>query len=145
MLGVIASMTGGPSTPWHITIGNPLRPIFCSGDMYVTDVQIKMGPQLSFNDLPTHISAQIRIKPARNLGLQEIHRKFQCGTLRTTGDKKHLGINEKGGYKESFWSQRSGFFEAIDVDKGTVKPVATTAAANQVAGGSTQTYPSADP
>jgi len=33
--GIINSLTGGPSTPWHVTIGNPLRPIFCSGDVKV--------------------------------------------------------------------------------------------------------------
>lgn len=117
LLGVIASMTGGPSTPWHLTIGNPLRPIFCSGDMYVKQVKVTMGPQLSFNDLPTHISADIQLSPARNLGLQEIHRKFQCGTIRTSvlSSSKHLGL--KAGHKESFWSQKSGFFDIFDGDK----------------------------
>lgn len=127
LLGVIASMTGGPSTPWHLTIGNPLRPIFCSGDMYVKQVKVTMGPQLSFNDLPTHISADIQLSPARNLGLQEIHRKFQCGTIRTKDNTysdqgfllskglPHLGL--KDGHQESFWSQKSGFFEIFDGDK----------------------------
>jgi len=31
--GIARALTGAPSTPWHITIGNPLRPIICAGDM----------------------------------------------------------------------------------------------------------------
>ena len=51
-LGVVTTLTGLPSTPWHITIGNPLRPIFSSGDMLTQDVTVNFGPQLAFNDLP---------------------------------------------------------------------------------------------
>lgn len=82
ILGVINILTGLPSTPWHITIGNPLRPIFCSGDMLTTNVQLKLGSDLSFNDLPTTIKASFTLENARPLGLQEIMAKFNSGYLR---------------------------------------------------------------
>lgn len=81
-VGIINALAGGPSTPWHVTIGNPLRPIFCSGDMECTGVDIKLGPQLSFNDLPTYIEAKISLTSARNLGLQEIFAKLNAGGIR---------------------------------------------------------------
>jgi hypothetical protein len=81
-VGIINALTGGPSTPWHVTIGNPLRPIFCSGDMECTGVDIKLGPQLSFNDLPTYIEAKITLTSARDLGLQEIFAKLNAGGIR---------------------------------------------------------------
>lgn len=81
-LGIINALTGGPSTPWHITIGNPLRPIFCSGDMICQSVSVNFGPQLSFNDLPTYIEVEIELESARNLGLQEIFAKFNTGGIR---------------------------------------------------------------
>lgn len=81
-LGIITALTGAASTPWHITIGNPLRPIFCSGDMLCTGVTIDFGPQLSFNDLPTYISVEVALTSARNLGMNEIFAKFNSGGLR---------------------------------------------------------------
>jgi hypothetical protein len=95
IIGITNVLSGMPSTPWHITIGNPLRPIFCSGDMLVEDVQLKLGSHLSFNDLPTTITATFKLKNARALGLQEIMAKFNSGYLRVLSykqdDKGRLG------------------------------------------------------
>jgi hypothetical protein len=98
IIGVVQALTGGPSTPWHVTIGNPLRPIFCSGDMLCTDITLKLGEQLSFNDLPTYIDATITLTSARDLGLQEIFAKLNSGGIRTTDGKE---ITDR---TESFWS-----------------------------------------
>ena len=83
ILGIISSLTGVASTPWHITIGNPLRPYFSSGDMYMDEVSMKMGPVLSWNDLPANITVEFTLKPARNLGAQEIFNRFNTGKART--------------------------------------------------------------
>ena len=88
ILGIVNSLTGAPSTPWHITIGNPLRPLFCSGDMLTKDVKISMGPQLAFNDLPSSIKVSFTLENARNLGMQEIAGKFNSGYLRTVDVQK---------------------------------------------------------
>jgi hypothetical protein len=83
-LGIVTSLTGIPSTPWHVTLGNPLRPIFSSGDMLCEDVTINLGPQLAFNDLPSSIEAEFRLVSARNLGIDEIMEKLSCGAIRIT-------------------------------------------------------------
>jgi hypothetical protein len=88
MMGIVNALTGNPSTPWHITIGNPLRPVFCSGDMLVTSTTLKLGPELAFNDLPSSIIAEFTMSNARNLGLQEIMAKFNSGYLRTVDVQK---------------------------------------------------------
>lgn len=98
--GVMAALTGAASTPWHVTIGNPLRPILCSGDMECEDINVKLGPQLSFNDLPTYIEATIKLSSARNNGLQELFSKMNSGGLRTVNEKKS-SIIEPG---VTFWS-----------------------------------------
>ena len=36
VMGIVNALTGNPSTPWHITIGNPMRPVFCSGSCEAT-------------------------------------------------------------------------------------------------------------
>lgn len=83
MMGIVNALTGAPSTPWHITIGNPLRPVFCSGDMLTSEVTLKLGSTLAFNDLPSSITVEFTLTNARNWGLQEIMAKFNSGYLRT--------------------------------------------------------------
>ena len=82
ILGVFSSLTGNPSGPWHISIGNPMRPIFSSGDMLAGDVTLTLGPTLAYNDLPSSIKASFTMTPARPLGLQEIFARFNSGHLR---------------------------------------------------------------
>jgi hypothetical protein len=84
ILAIISAMTGTPSTPWHITIGNPKRPIFSSGDMYIQDdVKVDLGPILQFNDLPSSIKCEFTLVNARPLGAQEIYERFNNGEGRT--------------------------------------------------------------
>jgi hypothetical protein len=83
MMGIVHSLSGLPSTPWHITIGNPLRPVFCAGDMYTQSVSLSLGPTLAFNDLPSTIKAEFTLQNARPWGLSEIMAKFNSGYLRT--------------------------------------------------------------
>jgi hypothetical protein len=83
LLGVANALTGSPSTPWHVTIGNPKKPIFCSGDMICKDVTVTMGRILSFNDLPSSIKIEFTLSNARPLGAQEIFNRFNTGKART--------------------------------------------------------------
>jgi hypothetical protein len=88
IVGVVNSLAGLPSTPWHITIGNPMRPTFCSGDMLVENVSLSLGPTLAFNDLPSSIKVEFNLTNARAWGLQEIMAKFNSGYLRTVDVQK---------------------------------------------------------
>lgn len=81
--GIANALAGAYSTPWHITIGNPKKPLFSSGDMYTTDVSLKLGPILAFNDLPSSIKVEFTLTNARNLGAQEIFNKFNASGGRT--------------------------------------------------------------
>ena len=95
-IGIINALSGLPSTPWHITIGNPMRPIFASGDMYMDNVTLKLGSQLSFNNLPTNLTLEFTLTNARPWGMQEIMGKFSSGYLRTVNftSKMPLSYNE---------------------------------------------------
>ena len=83
ILGVLNALTGQASGTYHVTIGNPKRPLFCSGDMIVSDVNIKFGEVLAFNDLPSRITAEFTMTNARALGLQEIMERFAQGQGRS--------------------------------------------------------------
>lgn len=88
IIGIANALSGSPSTPWHITIGNPLRPIFSSGDMLTESVTVKLGSTLAFNDLPSSIKVDFSLRNARPLGMQEILAKFNNGHLRVTQVKQ---------------------------------------------------------
>lgn len=128
--GIANALTLSPSTPWHITLGNPLRPTFCSGDMLTTDVQLILGPNLAFNDLPSSIKVEFTLTNARNWGLQEIMAKFNTGHLRTVNvvaDSASLNPNN---------SLQQGAYYFPGVTQSTDTPVPTTANSNTSTGSS---------
>jgi len=84
ILGILNYLTGTPSGPWHVTIGNPMRPILSSGDMICKNVNVKLGPQLAFNDLPSSIECEFTLESSRNLGIDEIFGKLSSGNVRVT-------------------------------------------------------------
>jgi len=95
--GIVRALSGAPSTPWHVTIGNPLRPMFCSGDMYMNqDVVVTLGPTLAFNDLPSNIKVSFTLTNARPWGAQEIMGKFNTGNLRSVNLRKDSASLDTG-------------------------------------------------
>ena len=117
---VINTMTGRASTPWHITIGNPKKPIFSSGDMYISDnVKVDLGEVLAYNDLPNTIKITFTLRSARSLGIQELFERFNVGGARVSA-KQAYKVNDN--FKDFFESpvnsvdsngrKKDGFSEA---------------------------------
>lgn len=93
IMAVMNYLTGSPSGPWHVTIGNPMRPILSSGDMTTSNVTVTLGPTLAFNDLPSTIECKFTLESARNLGIDEIFGKLSCGQVRVTLPNPNAGKN----------------------------------------------------
>ena len=74
--GSISMLTGDPTTPWHLTIGNPYAPLLSMNNIHVTKVDIKGGNEMGHNDLPKIMQVTISMKEGRNLGKQEIFEMF---------------------------------------------------------------------
>ena len=126
--GIARALSGAPSTPWHITIGNPLRPIFCSGDMYMEqDLALDLGPTLAFNDLPSNIKASFTLTNARPWGLQEIAAKFNAGSIRVVTIVKDANDLNQG---ETLQDQ----IYVTPTTGSKTNPTNTTATTNAVAG-----------
>ena len=90
-LGIINALTGSPSGIYHVTIGNPLRPLFASGDLIPEGpMKITLGPELGYNNLPTTIKFSCKLKNARPCGLQEIYKKFSPAPIRQAEDKFNI-------------------------------------------------------
>lgn len=85
--GSIGAMTGLPTAPWHITIGNPWNPIISAGNMIVHEVSVSAKGEMYFNDMPKEVTAKISLKFGRNLGKQEIQNIFNNGYRRVYSKK----------------------------------------------------------
>jgi hypothetical protein len=120
IIGIINSLTGLPSTPWHLTIGNPMRPTFCSGDMLVESVELKLGPNLAFNDLPSAITVEFNMTNARPWGLQEIMAKFNSGYLRSVDvQKSFYETNQVVGIDGKKYPEAVGVLPISDIVYGS--------------------------
>ena len=82
MMGSIALMTGENSTPWHLTLGNPYSPFVSLGNIIVEDISLNYNNEFAFNDMPTRLDVEVKIKFGRNLGAQEIFSMFNNGYKR---------------------------------------------------------------
>lgn len=91
IMGIMNYLTGSPSGPWHVTIGNPMRPILSSGDMICDEVNVTLGKTLAFNDLPSSIECSFTLRSARNLGIGEIFGKLSAGQVRVTIPNPNYG------------------------------------------------------
>jgi hypothetical protein len=75
--------TGLNTTPWHLTIGNPLSPVLSLNNIIVSDLSIKAKNNFTYNDIPEEIEATISIKQSRNMGIQKISEMFFRKHIRT--------------------------------------------------------------
>ena len=146
--GIARALSGAPSTPWHITIGNPLRPIFCAGDMYMDqDLSLDLGPTLAFNDLPSNIKATFTLTNARPWGLQEIAAKFNAGSIRVVTivkDTNDLNHGEKL-QDQIYVTPQTGSATNPTNTTATTNAVAGAAAPGAVAGVAGATVPTTVP
>ena len=120
IVAIANAMTGTPSAPCHITIGNPKRPILSTGDMVCDTVELTLGKILAFNDLPSSIKLKITFTSARNLGLQEIFHKLSCGVGRTYQSSNNNFINKRRSFVE----------ESFDPNQKDLEKAKATAKAN---------------
>jgi hypothetical protein len=138
--GIARALSGMPSTPWHITIGNPLRPVFCAGDMYMAEnMTLKLGPNLAFNDLPSSITADFTLTNARPWGLQEILAKFNAGSLRVSN-----GLKDANSLKLGETLQNGKTEDGEPINDSAPSPTASTATAstaNAATGGGASKVP----
>ncbi len=72
----MALLTGEDTGEWHITIGNPTRPILSLGNMVLesTDLQL-LGP-LDKDDFPTKLKVSCALKPARPRDRDDVQMMF---------------------------------------------------------------------
>ncbi|MCK9416533.1 hypothetical protein M0Q97_07750, partial [Candidatus Dojkabacteria bacterium] len=89
--GSIGLMTGQSTTPWHITLGNPLSPTVSLSNVKITQISVKLKNEMAFNDMPTKLDVEIQLALGRNLGAQEIFNMFNNGYQRSYSSSTSVG------------------------------------------------------
>lgn len=79
LIGAVGAMSGIPTAPWHVSIGNPKNPWFVCGNMYIDNCILEFGGELGYNDSPTELTVKYTIKNGRALGADEITSLFNSG------------------------------------------------------------------
>lgn len=73
-------LSGGDTGMWHITIGNPLRPIMTFGNLEVVNTTVEHSGPLGIDDFPTKLKVTVQLKHARPRDIQDIEKMYAFGS-----------------------------------------------------------------
>lgn len=73
-------LSGGDTGMWHVTIGNPLRPIMTFGNLEVTNTTVEHSGPLGIDDFPTKLKVTVQLKHARPRDIQDIEKMYAFGS-----------------------------------------------------------------
>lgn len=76
---VKALLSGEATGEWHMTIGNPLRPIAVIGNLICKDTVLEFDTELGLEDFPTSVKATFTLEPARPRDITDIESMFNAG------------------------------------------------------------------
>jgi len=74
-----ALKTGAPVGEWHLTVGNPFKPIATLGNLICEGVEITFNNELGPDDFPTEMSATVTLKPGMPRANQDVESVFNDG------------------------------------------------------------------
>ena len=67
---------------WHVTIGNPKRPIMSIGNMVITGTTIEHNGPLGLDDFPTGLKVTVELDRGKPRDLRDIEKLYMQGTDR---------------------------------------------------------------
>jgi hypothetical protein len=74
-----ALKTGAPVGEWHLTVGNPFKPIAVIGNLICEGVDITFNNELGSDDFPTEMTATVSLKPGMPRANQDVESVFNDG------------------------------------------------------------------
>lgn len=80
--GLIGALSGEPTAPWHITLGNPKSPWFSMGNLVLESLTIEPAGELMYDDFPSEWKITADLKNGRAMGSSEIFKCFNPGKAR---------------------------------------------------------------
>lgn len=67
---------------WHVTIGNPKKPIMSIGNMIITNVSVEHNGPLGIDDFPTGLKVTVELDRGKPRDLRDIEKLYMQGTDR---------------------------------------------------------------
>jgi hypothetical protein len=74
-----ALRTGAPVGEWHLTVGNPFKPIAVIGNLVCTGVEIEFNDELGPDDFPTEMTATVTLAQGMSRANQDVESVFNDG------------------------------------------------------------------
>lgn len=90
VLGFHALLTGLPVGEWHMTVGNPYRPIMSMGNLICEGFDFEMGEHLGVDDFPSELKFTIKLKQGRPRDKGDLESVFNQGEGRIYHPAKGL-------------------------------------------------------
>jgi hypothetical protein len=83
-VAVMNSLLSGEAVgTWHLTVGNPYRPILSIGNLILTNTQMSFGDTIGHDGFPTSLKIVCTLKHAKPRSRAEIEMMFNAGHSRT--------------------------------------------------------------
>jgi hypothetical protein len=83
-------LSPAPVGLWHVTIGNPKRPILSLGNMIITNVTLEHNGPLGIDDFPTGLKVTVELDRGKPRDIRDIEKMYMQGNDRiysSMGDK----------------------------------------------------------
>lgn len=77
-----ALLSPAPIGFWHVTIGNPKRPIMSIGNMVITNCEIEHQGPLGLDDFPTGLKVTVQLDRGKPRDLRDIEKLYMQGNDR---------------------------------------------------------------
>lgn len=82
-------LTDAPAGLWHVTIGNPMRPIMTLGNLILTNTTVEHSGPLGLDDFPTNLKVTCELKRGRPRDQILIENMYMLGNDRITHSQDH--------------------------------------------------------
>jgi hypothetical protein len=79
IISMKALLTGEAVGEWHLTVGNPMRPIATIGNLIVTEAKFEFGEQLGADDFPEDLKVSITLEHGKPRDKGDIESIFNNG------------------------------------------------------------------
>lgn len=116
LLSVKSALSDRPVGEWHITVGNPMNPIFVMGDLVVTGTEMTWDEEMGPDDFPTGCTFKVTLSQAKPRDKTAIERMLNLGDTKLTA-----GTLRTSSYDDTFGEDNYKLWNETQVDQNSAK------------------------